>query len=96
MWLTAEARPTQTLEFQLRRCWPNVPYIAADRWDTTVSRSLPQGDQGSAADVFVVELTRRDSQFRRTGTGWIVDPVGEPRRYHGEKLTMHRVRLQTP
>jgi hypothetical protein len=82
--------------FQLRRQWPQLPLVAADRWETAISRTLTVVDNWADTEFLVVELTQRDSQFRRPGPGWIVTAVGDPRRYYGEQLSLHRVSIQSP
>ncbi len=94
--IVTDSPPSRALVFQLRRTWPQAPLIVADRWETAVSQLLPSVGNWSDAEFLVVELTRRDSQFRRPGAGWIVSPAGEPRRYRGDKLTLHRVSIQSP
>jgi hypothetical protein len=94
--LVADAAPSRTLVFQFRRLWPTAPILAADRWETAVSQSFRVVQNWADSNFLVVELTRRDSQFRRPGSGWIITAVGEPRRYHGSRLALHQVRVQTP
>jgi hypothetical protein len=57
---------------------------------------LSSVDNWAEAEFLVIELTRRESQFRRPGMGWTVVPVGESRRYYGNQLTVHRVSVLSP
>jgi len=91
-----ESEPSRSLEFQLRRCWPESALMLTNRWEAAVSENLSRLENWSTSEFLVVELSHRDTQFRLPGAGWIVTPVGEPRRYRGDKLTMHRVRIQSP
>jgi hypothetical protein len=94
--IVSDAPPLRSLMFQFRRRWPEVPLVAADRWETAVPRTFADVRDWADAEFLVVELTRRESQFRRPGAGWLVTQIDEPRRYLGERLTLHRVRVQTP
>jgi len=70
--------------------------VTADHWEAATSRTLAVVDDWADAQFLVVELTRRDSQFRRPAAGWIVHPVSEPRRYYDDQLTLHTVSIQSP
>lgn len=94
--VVSQTVPSRALEFQLRRTWPQASFVVADRWESAVSKLLPAIDHGGDAEFLVVELAYRDSPFRRAGTGWIVTTLGEPRRYFGEQLTLHRVSSPSP
>ncbi len=94
--VVSQSRPARTLLFQLRQHWPDAPLVTDDRWESAISRTLSSVDNWAESQFLVVELTPRDSQFRRPSAGWIVTPVGEPRRYHGDQLTLHAVAIQSP
>lgn len=94
--IVSATSPPRTLEVLLRRQWPSCPLTSADRWETALSGMLSSVDNWAESEFLVVELTRRDSQFRRPGIGWTVAPVGESRRYHGDQLTLHRVSVLSP
>jgi hypothetical protein len=95
--VVSQDAPRHALMFQLRRHWPDAILVAADdRWDEAISQTLSQVDDWADAQFLVVELTHRDSQFRRPAAGWIVRPVGDPRRYYESQLTVHRVSIQSP
>jgi hypothetical protein len=94
--IVADASPSRSLELQFRRRWPLSPLVTADRWETAVSEMFRVARNWADCDFLVAELTRRESQFRRPGNGWIVSPVSEPRRYYGDKLTLNKVSVQSP
>jgi hypothetical protein len=94
--IVSQTTPPRSLEFLLRRQWPRIPVVAAERWETALSQTLSSVDDWADSQFLVVELTRRESQFRRPGAGWIVSTVGESRRYYGDQLTLHRVSVQSP
>lgn len=94
--VVSQSPPRQALLFQLRQHWPEAMLVAADRWDAAISSTLSTVDDWADAQFLVVELTHRDSQFRRPAAGWIVRPLGDPRRYYDNQLTMHRISIQSP